>query len=344
MPTQNTLLPSHPFRTLLQWFAWVSVSIAVYAVLYAGTDLWNSIQSDQSRVTVVILVLFLIGLLLSFTLTMALTREVKQAILLGSVARDQGLVAVTPRLGRYATHRFFASLKTATSGDRMPPVDSLIEMELNGYHRRSDTIGVVGNLLITLGLIGTVVGLTFTLGGLSSALEALGTDQEELSRGLRVAMSGMGTAFYTTLLGSVLGGVLLRIFALITSNGIGDLADTLKRIAVHCTGDVRPTVEGDTRRLNQEIVLLGENARMLQEALRESVAAMEAFRAQAASLHEQSDDADRNKNLRDAVALQMYYTDLLKDEIRLMTRVNRAWWPRLRRALRRRTAARSRPR
>lgn len=343
MATQNTLLPAHPFRTLLQWGAWVSVSVIVYAVLYAGTDLWRSIQADQSRVTVVILVLFMIGLFLSLTLTLALTREVKQAILLGSVARDEGLEAVNPRLGRYATHRFFASLKVSTSGDRPPPVDSLIDMELNGYHRRSDAIGVVGNLLITLGLIGTVVGLTFTLGGLSSALEALGNNQEELSRGLRLAMSGMGTAFYTTLLGSVLGGVLLRIFGLITSNGIGDLGDTLKRIAVHCTCDVRPTVEKDTRRLNREIALLGENARLLQEALQESVAAMQAFREQTAALHELGDDADRNKNLRDAVALQMYYTDLLRDEIRAMTRVNRAWWPRLRRALRRRTT-RPRPR
>ncbi len=340
MATHNTMLPPHPFRTLLQWSAWVFVSAVVYIVLYAGTDLWHSIQADQSRVTVVILVLFLIGLLLSLTLTLALTRESKQAILLGTVARDQGLHAVDSRLGRYATHRFFASLKVATGGDRPPALDSLIDMEMNGYHRRSDAIGVVGNLLITLGLIGTVVGLTFTLAGLSNALEALGTNQEELSRGLRLAMSGMGTAFYTTLLGSVLGGVLLRIFALITGNGIGDLGDTLKRIAVYCTSDMRPTVERDTRRLNQEIALLGENARLLQEALQESVTAMQAFREQTASLHALGDDADRNKNLRDAVALQMYYTDLLRDEIRLMTRVNRAWWPRLRRALRRRARSR----
>lgn len=339
MATHSTLLPTHPFRTLLQWGTWAVVSVAVYVVMYAGTDLWHSIEQDQSRITIVILAMFVIGLFLSLTLTLALTREGKQVILLGGAVSEGGLQAVNPRLARYAAHRFFASFKVACSGDRPPDIDSLIDMELNGYHRRSDAVGVVGNLLITLGLIGTVVGLTFTLGGLSTALEALGKDQDELVQGLQVAMSGMGTAFYTTLLGSVLGGVLLRIFALITNHGIGDLGDTLKRIAVFCTADVRPTAERDTRRLNAEIAVLGDNARLLQGALEESAAAMRAFREQAAALHELGEDAD-NKRLRDSVAMQMYYTDLLREEIRLMTRVNRAWWPRLRRALRRRARRR----
>lgn len=339
MATHSMLLPAHPFRTLLRWGTWALVSIAVYVVMYAGTDLWYSIEQDQSRLTIVILVMFMIGLLLSLTLTLALTRETKQSILLGTAASEGGLEAVNPRLARYAAHRFFASLKVACGGDRLPDIDSLIELELNSYHRHSDAVSVVGNLLITLGLIGTVVGLTFTLGGLSTALEALGTDQSELVKGLQVAMSGMGTAFYTTLLGSVLGGVLLRIFALITSHGVGDLGDTLKRIAVFCTADVRPTAERDTRRLSAEIAILGDNARLLQGALAESAAAMKAFREQAAALHELGEGSD-TRQLRDSVAMQMYYTDLLRDEIRLMTRVNRAWWPRLRRAMRRRARRR----
>lgn len=332
----SLLIPAHPFRTLLQWAAWAAVAAGVYVALYYRTDLLGNVRQDQSGITGIIIVLFLIGALLSFTLSVAITREAKQAIRLGVAICDRGLMSVIPRLERYSAHRFFAAVRAGVASDRPPDPDPLIELELNGYYRRSDAVGVIGNLLITLGLIGTVVGLTFTLSGLSTALESLGHDQQELVRGLEKAMSGMGTAFYTTLLGAVLGGVLLRIFALITNHGIGDLGDTLKRISVYCTHDVKPSAERDMRRLNAEIALLGDNCRTLQQALEDTASAMHAFRDTADNLHRLgSDGEDGEKTMRDALVLQMYYADLLREEIKVMDKVNRAWWPRLRRALRR---------
>lgn len=332
----SLLIPAHPFRTLLQWAAWAAVAAGVYVALYYRTDLLGNVRQDQSGITGIIIVLFLIGALLSLTLSMAITREAKQAIRLGVAICDRGLMNVIPRLERYSAHRFFAAVRAGVASDRPPDPDPLIELELNGYYRRSDAVGVIGNLLITLGLIGTVVGLTFTLSGLSTALESLGHDQQELVRGLEKAMSGMGTAFYTTLLGAVLGGVLLRIFALITNHGIGDLGDTLKRISVYCTHDVKPSAERDMRRLNAEIALLGDNCRTLQQALEDTASAMHAFRDTADNLHRLgSDGEDGEKTMRDALVLQMYYADLLREEIKVMDKVNRAWWPRLRRALRR---------
>lgn len=331
----SLLIPEHPFRTLLQWVAWTAVVIGVYAVLYSATGLLDNILHDQSGVTLIIVVMFLIGFLLSLTLTLAVTREAKQAIRLGRTIRERGLAGVAPRLERYAAHRFFAAVKAGAAGDRPPDPDPLIELELNGYYRRSEAVGIMGNLLITLGLIGTVVGLTMTLAGLSTSLDSLGHDQERLIHGLEDAMKGMSIAFYTTLLGAVLGGVLLRIYALITNNGIADLGDTLKRISLYCSHDIQPTPERDMRRLNAEITLLGNNCRTLQQALEETAAAMHGFRDTAASLHALADDgAEGEKTMRDALVLQMYYADLLREEVKVMNKVNRAWWPRLRRALR----------
>ncbi|MDR2877973.1 MAG: MotA/TolQ/ExbB proton channel family protein [Chromatiales bacterium] len=332
----NLLIPEHPFRALLQWAAWTLIVIGVVTLLYITTGLLDNIVHDHSGVTLVIVLMFLIGFLLSFFLTLALTREAKQAISLGRSIRERGVDGVIPRLSRYATHRFFAAIKVGMASDRPPDPDPLIELETNGYYRRSEAVGIIGNLLITLGLIGTVLGLTLTLAGLSTSIDSLGQDQEKLIHGLEDAMKGMSIAFYTTLLGAVFGGVLLRIYAMITNSGIGDLSDTLKRISIYCTHDIRPTAERDMRRLNAEITMLTSNCRELQQALGDTAAAMHAFRDTAANLHQLANDGDEGeKTMRDALVLQMYYADLLREEVKVMNKVNRAWWPRLHRALRR---------
>lgn len=336
MPNQAGLVPEHPFRTILLWLVWAATAVAVYLVLYLDTNLWEHVLEDQSRVAAVILVMFLMGATLSLNLAITLTKESKQALLMGRIVRAQGLADVDPKRGRFAVQRFFAVLKAVVASNSLPDIDTLIDVELDRYQRRSDAIGVIGNLLITLGLIGTVIGLTFTLTGLTTALDSLQENHQELIRGLEQAMRGMGTAFYTTLLGSVLGGVLLRIFSLITSHGISDLSDTLKRICIFCTRDIGPSPERDLRLLNEEVLVLSDNCRLLRDALNDSRAAMLAFRETASELHSLGTAEDgKEKTLRDSVMLQMYYSDLLREEMKLISRINRSWWSRLLHALRR---------
>ncbi len=330
MANQAGLVPEHPFRTILLWLVWAATAVATYVLLYLDTNLWKHVLEDRSRVAIVILVMFLMGAGLSLNLAITLTKEAKQALRLGRIVREQSLAEVDPRHGRFAVQRFFAMLKAVVAGNTRPDVDTLIEVELDRYQRRSDAVGVIGNLLITLGLIGTVIGLTFTLTGLTTALDSLQENHQELIHGLERAMRGMGTAFYTTLLGSVLGGVLLRIFSLITSHGISDLSDTLKRIFIFCTRDIGPSPERDMRLLNEEVLILSDNCRVLRDALNDTRSAMLAFRETASELHRLGSNEDKpDKTLRDSVILQMYYSDLLRDEIKLMNRVNRSWWTRL---------------
>lgn len=337
MTNRTDLVPEHSFRTILLWLTWAAASVTVYLTLYLDTDLWIHIKQDQSRIGFLISGMFVVGVVLSFTLAVAITNEAKQAIKLGRAARDKTLSGVDTKLGVYAVQRFFAALKQVVEGNTSPDIEALIDVELGSYQRRSHAVGVLGNLLITLGLIGTVIGLTFILTGLTTSLDALGHDQERLIRGLEGAMAGMGTAFYTTLLGAVGGGVLLRIFALITDHGISNLSDTLKKISmVYCAQDTRPSLERDMRLLNAEITTFSDNVKLLQGALNSTKAAMEDFRETAKSLHELGvGDDGHEKSLRDSLVLQMYYTDLLKEEVKMMNRINRSWWVRLRRSVRR---------
>lgn len=85
------------------------------------------------------------------------------------------------------------------SGDQSVNQDSLIEILHEKLKSKESIVVLFSNLMITLGLIGTVSGLITTVGGIGS------------DGNMEEALGGMGTAFYTTLLGSVLGGITLRI-------------------------------------------------------------------------------------------------------------------------------------
>ncbi len=336
MARRRQLAQERTFRTILLWLGWASTAIAIYFLLYLDTDVWEYIKQDQSKITWVIIGMFGLGLLISLHLTLSITNEAMQAVRFGDIAKKESLQGVNPQDNLHASERFFISLKDILDKNAMPDIESLIEMELADYRRKSHVVEVMGNLLITLGLIGTVIGLTLTLTGLTTSLDALGHDQNRLIEGLRRAMSGMGTAFYTTLLGSVLGGILLRVFALITDGGIDNLSDILKKTCmVYCASDIKPSFEKDIRVLNAEIERLGANVRVLREAFDDTKAAMHEFHDEAKRLNQLNDTDEREKTLRDSVVLQMYYSDLLKQEIRMVNKINRSWWGRLRRALRR---------
>ncbi len=336
MSTRKELIGEHAFRTILLWLMWAAAAIIIYFLLYLDTGVWTFIQQDPSKISWVIIGLFVIGVGMSFTVAITITHEALQTVELGNIARTKGLNGVEPEGSAHAVQRFFLSLKEIIANNSAPDIEALIDVELATYQRRSHSVEVIGNLLITLGLIGTVIGLTLTLAGLTTSLDALGQDHNRLMRGLERAVSGMGTAFYTTLLGAVLGGILLRVFALITGHGINSLSDALKKICmVYCAADTKPSVQRDVRALNEEIQILGDNVKALQAAFSDTKAAMSDFHTAANELNQATNGEDKEQTLRDSVVLQMYYTDLLKQEIRMVNKINRSWWAKLRKSLRR---------
>jgi len=330
------MIQERAFRTMFLWLIWAAAAIAVHFALYLDPNLWAYIKQDQSKITWVTYGLFIIGVLMSFSLVLKITAEAIHASKLGKTAMKFSLAGINPENPASAVERFFLSLKEVIRKNDQPDVEALLDMEMGPYHRTSHAVDIIGNLLITLGLIGTVVGLTMTLAGLTTSLDALGHDQERLLAGLTRAMGGMGTAFYTTLLGSVLGGVLLRVFSMITEHGIEGLSESLKKICmVYCSSDLKPSLERELRIFNIEINALGENAQRLRNAMNESRLAISSFREEAVRLHQLSEEDGKNQTLRDSVVLQHYYADLLKEEIRTMNKLNRSWWFRLKKAMRR---------
>lgn len=84
---------------------------------------------------------------------------------------------------------------------------------------RNRVVELLASILITLGLIGTILGLLIAVGGLGQVLQG-DAGSEGIKAGLQETISGMGTAFYTTLFGSAAGGVVLRILTSVVDANI----------------------------------------------------------------------------------------------------------------------------
>jgi len=314
-----------PFRTLFLWVIWAAAALVVYVTLYRDTGIWEFLANDTSRITWLILGLFLLGLTGSFILVIIITLETLAAFAAEEQLRQQGLKQLAVVSAKRAVNRFFIALQSLLNNNGQPDVEALLSVELSSYQRTSHSIDVIGNLLITLGLIGTVMGLTLTLTGLTNSLEALGHNQELLLSGLRQAMAGMGTAFYTTLLGAVLGGVLLRVFAQITEQGTESLYDHLMRICmVHCSADLRASLERDVRFLDSELAALGEHIRGLKSACEDSRQAMALFRQEVEELRQSSEQ--ENIALNDNIRMRQHSSQMLRHEVQLLRAANKPWW------------------
>lgn len=312
------------YRALFLWVVWASAAIIIYLSLYSGTDVLGFVKTDPSRITWIIIGLFGIGIITSFLLTIILTFESTHVDNIEKTAKKTGWLGITNMPKKLGVARFFESLKTVVEKNGEINIESLVDVEFAFYQRAAHALEVIGNLLITLGLIGTVVGLTLTLTGLTSSLEALGEDQAQLLSGLRGAMGGMGTAFYTTLLGSVLGGVLLRVFSHIDQNGVESLEESLTRIClVYCSADLKPSVERDIRILNTDIMALTDNVKALQQTLQESKLTIQGFARELQDLRTlEHDDTVVKKTFLQQAA----YQQALRNEFQLKRIIKGRWW------------------
>jgi flagellar motor component MotA len=302
------------YRALVLWVVWAAAAIVIYLGLYQDTEVFTFVQHDPSRITWAIMALFAMGVVTSFVLTILLTLESIKVDELEKIAKREGWLGIEEADKKGCVAEFFNSLRTIVNNNGVLNIEALVDVEFSIYQRTSHALEIIGNLLITLGLIGTVAGLTLTLTGLTSSLDALGQDQAQLLAGLRGAMSGMGKAFYTTLLGAVLGGVLLRIFAHIDENGVESLEDSLTRTClVYCSADFKPSLERDLHLINAEIDTMSRNIAGLSKLLGNTREAMREF---ATEVKHPGQDISID-HLREMVRLREAYVKSLALEIKL---------------------------
>jgi len=239
---------------------------------------------------------------------MRLTGEWFRAYRIEAMVKKDGIAGVALRGGRHIVDRFTDALRLIAEKNGRLDVESLVDVEFSAQHRTSQFVSLLGNLMITLGLIGTVLGMTITMNGLHGALGALGINQNLLVDGLRTAMSGMGVAFYTTLMGSVLGGILLRVFSWITDASVNGLQDLMVRTyLVYASADLEPSDDRDIRALDASVARLNQRMEMLNLSMQASRKEMAGIREGAAQMHQELKAMAEDDPVRDLTVSHARY-------------------------------------
>lgn len=210
MPSVDFSAPrSSSPKVWVAWCAGLLVCATTVTVLYVFVGV-KAAWSDYT--TILIAVLFLITLRMSFQDASALARQTHLADLQVESLRRGDSVArfvETAQLSAFSEH--IRDLWVICNTHVEIQQDALIEVLHSRLLARNRLVDLLANTLITLGLIGTIVGLLQAVDGLGGLLGSNETGMEAIKQGMQATIAGLGTAFYTTLFGALFGGVILRI-------------------------------------------------------------------------------------------------------------------------------------
>lgn len=227
-------------RGKVEWFTWL-IAMSTAAVMMACLYIFNSPGVWwMDYMTWAITAMFAWTLWKSFKAIVFLDRETRLAgtqvaVLASTNDIDRFLAEAKPSVFR--TH--ISSLHTIFLNDTNIDQGHLIEITHARLTAQNRVVELLSSMLITLGLIGTIIGLLISIGGLGGVL---GGGGEALKNGLKTTISGLGTAFYTTLFGAACGGVILRILtAIVDSHILRYIAHLSELTEVHVLPALRRT-------------------------------------------------------------------------------------------------------
>ena len=219
---ENVQLDRDP---MVEWFVYAVVLLSLLAAV-AGRYLVSALQTDSSYLCVMIVVLFVLGAVVNFLGMRRLRNEyVCAAVCMNNLKRENGLKNVCQGPAAGIFHQHVMDLGKIAQHDSNLTQDSLVTLLYSRMMAKSKMVDILAGVLVTLGLIGTIVGLISMTDGLSATLASLGDDGEaaDLLSGMRSTMSGLGTAFNTTLVGAILGSVVLRILNNVYTSNVDHL-------------------------------------------------------------------------------------------------------------------------
>ena len=160
--------------------------------------------------------------------------------------------------------------------------DNSLEYLANKLSRREYFVQLGSNIMITLGLIGTISGLIISITGLEEVMTSLGEDGTVVVGGLKQALDGMGTAFYTTLFGAVLGGFFLKLLHQSSINIADEVVDEIAlKTEIYVIPYLSKTVESN---INSQSKLLTNYMEQSQDVLKKETDNIKAYMDKVTSL------------------------------------------------------------
>jgi hypothetical protein len=188
---------------IMTWTFWSVLLLGAFLVV-TWDHFVAGFADDTSKITWVIMIFFIYGFAGSLRVAFHLESEFK------SLNEMDEAQSVGDANSSDAAAMFDAAMERIRRGERIE-TRNLITAYSGKLKAKVDNIGVIAGMLITMGLLGTVVGLIITVTGLDQVLQSTSADFASMKAGLNRTVSGMGTAFYTTFFGALLGGVVLKV-------------------------------------------------------------------------------------------------------------------------------------
>jgi len=203
---------SDPFRSLLllRYTLLNVLAFSLLAVAYSQGYVAKIIEADQTYLSVVIFIVFLVGLGLCTHKIWQTNSEID------ALNSDEGVNSPT-----------VAHLVSAISSEKAETRSNLSgSMRLRVAHRIS-VVRHLGNTLVLLGLIGTVLGFIIALSGVDPEKAA---DVNSIAPMVSTLIQGMSTALYTTLIGSILNVWLMANYQLLTGGTVQLISSLQERV------------------------------------------------------------------------------------------------------------------
>lgn len=204
-------------RPMASWIIWAGGLLTVFLIL-TWQFFVTGVMTDKSGISQVIIALFVLGLIQSFRAAAELDREWG---VFRKIKTDKNVPAADGKEGLCDLMSRVADLRSR--GVKVD-LDNFMNIYYARHDSRAQTVATFGALLITLGLLGTIVGLIISIQGLSGMIENMTVSRSDMLASLRQTLAGMGTAFYTTFFGALLGGIILRILSANLMNALEELA------------------------------------------------------------------------------------------------------------------------
>lgn len=200
-------------RPLREWMLLASVLLLALLILI-GPMFISALRTDNSGLCAVILGLFVLALIKNLLDIRFLQQQIDLANLqLAGLQASAGLRAFLHSTVDSIFRDHVANLYEIFRRDDTISQDNLVGLMQARVQARTRLTESCATIIVTLGLVGTIVGLIQASNSLGDVMSSVGKDSDALMTGMKSTMGNMGTAFYTTLLGAVLGGVTLRLLA-----------------------------------------------------------------------------------------------------------------------------------
>ena len=252
-------------KPIVSWSIW-AIGLSLVMGLVTRHYILDGFKADQTGMSFVIALLFVFGLAASFRAAKQIHTEWG---VLDKVTRTN---KIPKGNGKSGLADVFNKLADYKRQGQTVDIHAAMETYHAGHNSQVRSISIMAALLISMGLLGTIVGLIMAISGLGGMVENIGLSRVTMMDALKTTVAGMGTAFYTTFFGA-LGGLILRAVAVSQLNSLSVLCAAASEYA---DSHLVANLESKEDELNQKVSTVVdsfENMRVEIDSLTQRIAA-----------------------------------------------------------------------